>query len=302
MADVIRKFLHSTNPKGTETRMHTGIPAIGMSQLIEQYDALLFDAYGVLMHGEGPLPGAPELLTRLRRQQKPFFIVTNSAARLPEDAAERYQRLGLPIEPEHIVSSGSLLQPWFAATGLQGARCAILGPAGTFHTVERAGATAVPPTEDFDALVIGDQVGFPFLEWMDAALSRLITKFDRGEAPPLILPNPDLIYPKATGFGMTCGVMAGIIESVLAQRYPNRPETRFVHLGKPEPAIFAEAVQRAGTRNVVMIGDQLDTDIRGACRFGIDSALVDGGVSGWASLERARDWLPTYRLRALGIG
>jgi HAD superfamily hydrolase (TIGR01450 family) len=279
--------------------MHIGIPAIDMAQLIERYDALLFDAYGVLVHGDGPLPGASELLTRLRQEQKPFFIVTNSAARLPEDAADRYQRLGLPIEPEHIVSSGSLLQPWFAAAGLQGARCAILGPVGTFQYVEQAGATAVAPTEDFDALVIGDQVGFPFLDGMDAALSRLIEKFDRGETPPLILPNPDLIYPKAAGFGLTCGAMATIIESVLAQRYPGRAGTHFIHLGKPEAAIFAEAVQRAGTCNVVMIGDQLDTDIRGACRFGIDSALVDGGVSGWASLEQARDCLPTYRLRGL---
>jgi ribonucleotide monophosphatase NagD (HAD superfamily) len=192
-----------------------------------------------------------------------------------------------------------LLKPYFAANKLQGSRCAILGPEDTFHFVSQAGALAVPPSEDFDVLVIGDQVGFPFLESMDDVLSRLISKFDRGESPPLILPNPDLIYPKASGFGMTCGSMAVVIESALRQRYPGRKDIHFVHLGKPETPLFEEAARRAGTRNLVMIGDQMDTDIRGACRFGIDSALVSGGVAELAFHAGPAQGWPTYQLASL---
>ena len=275
------------------------IPSATINELIERYEALLFDAYGVLVHRDGPLPGAPELLARLNHLGKPFYLVTNSAARLPEHAAQRYQRFGLAIEPEQIISSGGLLKPYFAANKLQGARCAILGPEDTFHFVSQAGALAVPPSEDFDVLVIGDQVGFPFLESMDDVLSRLISKFDRGESPPLILPNPDLIYPKASGFGMTCGSMAVVIESALRQRYPGRKDIHFVHLGKPETPLFEEAARRAGTRNLVMIGDQMDTDIRGACRFGIDSALVFGGVTELAFHAGPAQGWPTYQLASL---
>jgi HAD superfamily hydrolase (TIGR01450 family) len=278
--------------------MHT-IPSTTIDELIERYDALLFDAYGVLVHRDGPLPGACELLARLRSLGKPFYLVTNSAARLPEHAAQRYRCFGLAIEPEQIISSGGLLKPYFAGNGLQGSRCAILGPEDTFHFVSQAGGLAVPPSEDFDVLVIGDQVGFPFLESMDAVLSRLISKFDRGESPLLILPNPDLIYPKARGFGITCGAMALVIETVLKQRYPGRTDIRFVHLGKPETALFEEAARRACTRNLVMIGDQMDTDILGACRFGIDSALVSGGVAELAFHSRQQDRWPTYQLTGL---
>ena len=279
--------------------MTATIPAITPDELIARYDALLFDAYGVLVHRDGPLPGAGALLERLRRLNKPFFLVTNTAARLPERAALRYQGFGLPVEAGQIITSGSLLKPYFAATGLEGNRCAILGPEDTFRYVELAGARPVPPTADFDALVIGDQVGFPFLESVDAVLSRLIGKFDRNEPAPLILPNPDLIYPKASGFGMTSGAVAMIIEAVLKQRYPGRTDTGFVPLGKPETAIFAEAARRAGTRNLVMIGDQLDTDIRGAWRFGIDSALIAGGVAELEFIGQPPAWLPTYRLAGL---
>lgn len=278
--------------------MHT-IPWVTIDDLVDRYDALLFDAYGVLVNGDGPLPGACELLAKLRATGKPFFLVTNSAARLPEDAARRYQGFGLAIEADQIISAGGLLKPHFAANGLQGSRCAILGPKGTFHLVAQAGGLAVPPEEDFDVLVIGDQVGFPFLESMDAVLSRLIDKFDRGKSPILILPNPDLIYPRSGGFGVTCGSMALVIETVLKQRYPSRTDIGFIHLGKPETALFEEAARRASTLNLLMIGDQIDTDIRGAVRFGIDSALVAGGVTELEFHAAGTHWWPTYRIACL---
>jgi ribonucleotide monophosphatase NagD (HAD superfamily) len=47
---------------------------------------------------------------------------------------------------------------------------------------------------------------------------------------------------------------------------------------------------------MVMVGDQLETDIRGARDFGLDSVLVAGGVSA----ASAGDGLgPTWRLRSL---
>ena len=121
----------------------------------------------------------------------------------------------------------------------------MLGPEDSFIYVEGAGARPVSPFEDFDLVLIGDQVGFPFLDGVDAVLSRLIAKLDEGESVPLILPNPDLIYPKASGFGITSGTVALIIETALRQRFPERTEVAFVHLGKPQPGLFEEAVRRA---------------------------------------------------------
>ena len=48
--------------------------------------------------------------------------------------------------------------------------------------------------------------------------------------------------------------------------------------GKPEAAIFEEAVSRFGGTKPLFLGDRLDTDILGANRAGIDSALVLTGV------------------------
>lgn len=272
---------------------------ISINNLIERYDALLLDAYGVLVHRDGPLPGACEFISTLKRQCKPFFIVSNTSARLPEQAAARYQQFGFDFEPDQIITSGSLIKPCFEAMQFTGLRCAVLGPEGSFDYVKRAGGIAVRPTEDFELLVIGDQAGFPFLEWMDAAISQLIKRLDGGLSTPLILPNPDLIYPKASGFGFTSGIMAQMIGSVLQQRYPEIKSDPFIRLGKPEPGIFEEAIQRAGTRRIIMIGDQIDTDILGANRCGIDSALIGGGVSLPGSIPSGLATQPDYWLESL---
>lgn len=255
------------------------IPKITASALMERYEILLLDAYGVLVSDEGALPGAAELIAALNRRGQGYYMLTNSASRLPETAAQRYQGFGLDLAPSRIITSGALLAPHFSAHGLVGARCIVLGPADSLRYVELAGGRVVGLEDDFDALVVCDEAGFPFLETVDAVISRLFERFDRGEVVPLILPNPDLIYPTGRGFGITSGSIALIIEAALRLRYPSQKIAGFVFLGKPHPAIFDEAVRRAGSRNMVMIGDQLETDVRGANAYGIDSALVASGVA-----------------------
>jgi hypothetical protein len=49
--------------------------------------------------------------------------------------------------------------------------------------------------------------------------------------------------------------------------------------GKPEPAIFKTATDHYESSAPLFVGDRIDTDIVGANRAGIDSALVLTGVS-----------------------
>lgn len=262
--------------------------------LLDRYDAILLDAYGVLVDLAGALPGAAKWIDELNRRGKPYWLASNTAARLPGSAARRYQGFGLAIPAERILSSGMLLKPCFDTLGLVGKRVRVLGPEDSRRYAEQAGGLVVEAGDDFDCLVLADQAGFPFVETIDEVLSTLIDKFDTGVEVPMILPNPDLIYPTGHGCGITSGAVAEMLEAALRQRYPGRQGLAFVRLGKPYPGLFEMAVRLAGSRNVVMVGDQLDTDIVGAARFGIDSALVPGVLTG---NRRALDGVePTYLL------
>ena len=271
-----------------------------IAQLLADYDGLLFDAYGVLVHAAGPLPGAAELLAQLNDDGRPYFVVTNDASKLPETAAARYRGFGLPLGPERIISSGMLLASYFAAEELAGRRCVVLGPHDSERYVTAAGGRVVPFHEPFDVLIVGDESGFPFLEAADAVLSTLMHAIDHGRDVRLILPNPDLIYPgPGGGFGFAAGSVAAMFEGALMLRYPDRTDLRFVGLGKPNTPIFEEAVRRAGTRRLVMIGDQLQTDILGARAAGLDAVWVGTGVTTHIPESIPSHLRPTYFMASL---
>jgi len=270
--------------------------------LLTKYSVLLLDAYGVLVHSSGALPGAQRLIDTLNRRKKPYYILTNDASKLPSSSAGLFQSFGLAITPDRIITSGSLLPEYFTRHQLKDKPCAVLGPEDSTRYVELAGGHAVAFEDPFEVLVIGDESGYPFIESVDTVLTGLFNKFDQGTDVHLVLPNPDLIYPKAgNGFGIASGSIALILEAALQRRYPDRPDLKFVRLGKPHAAIFEEALKRSGTRDMVMVGDQLETDVRGAVEFGIDSALVGTGIASvnLHNVDKARQ--PTYYLKNLNL-
>jgi HAD superfamily hydrolase (TIGR01450 family) len=276
---------------------------ITIEELIERYAVLLLDAYGVLVNDCGALAGAGELIRMLNQIQKPYYLLTNDASKLPQTAADRFQNYGLEIAPNRIITSGGLLKNYFKTHNLRGVRCVVLGPEDSAQYVADAGGKVVAPANGFDAVVIGDEAGFPFVETVDTVLTALFHKVERRERIHLLLPNPDLIYPKADrGVGIASGSIALIIEAALQLRYPGHPDLRFARLGKPHGHIFQEAVGRSGTKDMVMIGDQLETDIRGANAFGLDSVLVDSGITHTTAATIPDQPRPTYRMLSIELG
>ena len=279
----------------------TSAPArIALADLLDRYDGFLVDSFGVLVDGRGALPGAAELIAQLERRGKSYLIVTNDASRSADTMVERFARFGIAVAREHILSSGDLIAPHFAANELAGSRCLVLGTDDSRRMVSQAGGQVCPidADADCDAVIVCDDDGFPFLEGINAALSALFRAFDAGRELHLILPNPDLIYPAGGGaFGFTSGAIALLLEAALARRYPERPP-RFARLGKPHRPIFDEARRRLDGQ-LLMIGDQLETDIAGALAAGIDAALVVTGVTRWQDRAAAGDIVPTYLLDSL---
>ncbi len=273
--------------------------ATTLDELIGKFEVLLFDSDGVLARWPGAVPGAPQAIDRLNSLNKPYFVLTNDASALPETRAARYRELGLDIDDGRIITAGSLLTAHFSELGITGSRCVVLGTEDSADYVRAAGGEVVSFEGDFDVLVIGDQLGFPFLEATGAVLTNLFRKIDRDETPHLVLPNPDVIYPEGDGYGFASGAVALMFEAAMALRYPGRTDLVFTRLGKPHPAMFEEAFRRSGTRDAVMIGDTPGTDIRGANHVGIASVLMGTGVAiADASMLPETD-RPTYLMASL---
>jgi len=283
------------------------LPEVSAGVLCERYEALFLDAYGVLVHQNGPLPGARGFIEQLNAAGKPYRILSNDASRLTTTTAERYRSFGLDISAEHILNSGLLLADHFRAAGLGGSRCLVLGTEQSAQYVADAGGQVVDLARDVDAawveaVVVCDDAGFDFLPTVDRVITLLVRRLAAGQPVALILPNPDLIYQSGPdSFGLTAGSIALVIEAALARIFGSGAP-RFTRLGKPHRPIFDKALALCGTRNAVMIGDQLQTDIAGAAGAGIDSALICTGLTPASYVLGAVDPRPTYRLGSLALG
>lgn len=268
-----------------------------MSALLDRYDGFLLDAFGVLLDGRGVLPGASALLGELVRRGKPYAIVSNDASRSRTTFATRFAASGLAVPPDRIVSSGTLLPAYFAAH--RGARTCVLGTDDSCRFVEEGGGVVVDLQEgmEIDAVAICDDGGTPFLDGMELALSAIVRMVRAGRRPILVCPNPDLVYPKSPGeYGMTAGAMAALIETALARLLPGA-HLAFDYLGKPQPHLLRAGAAHLGLARdrVVMIGDQLETDVAGALAAEIEVALL-AGVSRW---DGSSAIVPTYLIESI---
>lgn len=269
--------------------------------LLERYDVFFLDAYGVLVNSNGALPGAAAFLKQIVDSGKAYWLLSNDASRGLQTTWQRYAGFGLTLDRDRIITSGLLLQKYFAQEGLVGARCMVLGTDDSRAYVQAAGGVVVPCTDDTaEVCVLADDYGYPFLETMNDVITVLLGRLERGLQTRLLLPNPDLVFPRDGGFGITAGALAVAVEAVLTLRDPTGAQ-KFIHLGKPQAPLFEEGLLRVPhvpRDRVVMLGDQLATDILGASRMGLASAMLLTGVSRLHEVAAAPAQ-PTYIVRGL---
>lgn len=280
---------------------------ITIRDLSQKYEAILFDAYGVLVDGSGTITGAKELIQHLNEIGKAYFIVTNVSSKPNASIAESFQRSGLEIGADKIISSGALIGEFLQQGPLKAPKCFVIGAPPSLENIVSSGARIIEVTDPTipDVFIIADLTRIPNTELMDRLedfINRVTHALRSGSQPTLLIGNPDPCYPSGPDkIGFTPGSVATMIESALEFEFPGTASSLFVRLGKPYAPIFSKAVEKSGTRNMVMIGDHMATDIKGANDFGIDSALVTFSPESANTQLRAATFSPTYLLQSFNL-
>ncbi|MBF0301010.1 MAG: hypothetical protein HQK51_20040, partial [Oligoflexia bacterium] len=63
--------------------------------LIEKYDVILLDAFGVLVNNLGAIPYAKEFINLLNSTNKPYYVLTNGASKLPSSMSNFFKIRGI---------------------------------------------------------------------------------------------------------------------------------------------------------------------------------------------------------------
>ena len=249
---------------------------------LDDTDVIFADLDGVVYTGEESIRYAVEALNVASANHRVAYI-TNNASRTTEQVAAHLCDLGLTAVADDVVSSPQAAVKILKTLIPAKSTVLVIGGEGLIAEVDGAGFRVTDSADDAPAAVIQ---GFaPTVGWAHLAEAS----FALHTGIPWVATNTDWTIPVARGIAPGNGTLVSAVHLAVG-RLP-------VFAGKPERAIFDFARDKFAADNPLVIGDRLDTDILGANRAGMRSALVLTGIDGRKqAIAAAEEQQPTYIL------
>lgn len=218
--------------------------------------AVLCDIGGVLYVGDKPLPGAVEAVARLKARYKVRFL-TNTTQKTGAQVVETLQAMGFEIDADEVITALDMTRSFLEREGC-GACYLLTGDAEAFFDSL--------PSEPCRYVVVGDaQENFTY-ERLNRAFRVLI------EGGELLAAAKNRTFKDHDGkLSMDAGGFVAALE------YASGKEARI--LGKPSREFYTLACAMVGESplDVVMIGDDIESDVAGAQAAGVRGILVETG-------------------------
>jgi len=247
--------------------------------IVTNYKAVFFDAFGVLKNHQGLIPGIIKTFEFLDQKGIKYYILTNDSSRSPEALAKWYQDRGVwQVTSDKILSSGMLAMEYFKVKVPDGNAVAYLGTENSAHYIETAGLKTIA-VKDIDFNNLDNIESFAFLDDEGFNWSNDINKtinLLRKKNMTVVVANTDINYPVSQNdISVAVGSLADMVEKIVGKM--------FIRFGKPDAQMFLLAFERAlldisvKRNEILMVGDTLYTDIIGGNKFGLDTVLVLSG-------------------------
>jgi NagD protein len=238
----------------------------------------LIDMDGVIYRENQLLPGVREFMGALIASGSPFIFLTNNSAPTPEDLSVRLGHLGIPgLSTRHFYTSALNTADFLSETH-PACTVFVIGEGGLLTALHerRIANDAIAPSY----VVVGEGAA------SHEKLTKAHTCIERGAR--LLATNPDNWCPVShddTRPG--AGATAAFLEASTGRRA--------YYLGKPNGYMFHRARRKLADlsggsvpEQTIVIGDTMETDIRGAIESGLQAYLV---LTGSTRVESLADYV-----------
>lgn len=244
------------------------------------FDCGLIDLDGIIYRGSDPVPYAAGAVAAARAHGMRTMFVTNNASRTPGAVADHLTELGIPTGAEEVTTAAMAVAALIAAESDESTRVLVVGGRGLRQAVVDEGLRVVDCADDDPTVVVQ---GFdPALKWEDLAEAA----YAIGRGAEHIASNMDQSLPTERGLAPGNGALVGAVRAATGK--PTRAS------GKPGPEIFQQAASACTARRPLVVGDRLDTDLKGARAARFPGLWVNTGVDGPTQvLQAARALRPT---------
>ncbi len=232
----------------------------GLSQVQSKYDAFFIDLWGVVHNGVQIHPEAVNVLKNLNKLNKRFVLISNAPR--PSKSVEKYL-LNLKMEKiylKNVFTSGeAALQS--LKKKVYGEKFYHLGPSRDEDLIKEFKRDKVSIDKCDFILCTG-----LFDEQTDSLeyYQNLLKKYTQLK---MVCTNPDLIVHRGPKTEYCAGSIADIFVKLGGS---------VTYFGKPYPEIYNFCIKN--DKNILAIGDNIQTDIKGANEMKFDSLFITNGI------------------------
>ena len=234
----------------------------GLSSIIDDYQLFYVDLWGVVHNGVSLHKGAIKALNELTKKKKDFILLTN-APRPNHSVKSFLERLGMEKKiRDHVFTSGEAALNYLKKNFLN----------ETFYHIG--------PPRDFDLFNDFEKNKSDNIEKCDYLLCTGLFDdhednlkyyrdlFEKNLEKKMICTNPDLIVDRGNKREFCAGSVAMVFEKMGG---------RVTYFGKPFPEVYNQSAETKN-KKILCIGDNLNTDIKGANLQNYHSLLVSSGI------------------------
>ncbi|MFC6314010.1 TIGR01457 family HAD-type hydrolase [Lapidilactobacillus achengensis] len=247
----------------------------------------MIDLDGTVYRGSEKIPAARRFVERLQAAQLPFLFLTNNTTKTPaavvQNLADNHQ---ISVRPDQIYTPSLATVSYLKAKNhgdLHGKSVYVIGELGLVSALLDAGM--VLNETDPDYVVVGLDYDVTYHKFEVATLAIR-------QGSTFIGTNADTNLPNEHGLVPGAGSVIAMVERATQQTA--------TYIGKPEPIIVQAALSVLGREaaQVLLVGDNYETDIRAGINANVDQLLVYTGVSKPAVVA-TKAQQPTYQINSL---
>jgi phospholysine phosphohistidine inorganic pyrophosphate phosphatase len=238
---------------------------------------VLLDLDGVVYVGDRPVPGAAEAIAWLEREGVPFCFLTNTTSSPRQGIVDKLAGMGIEARAEQVLTPAVAAVAWLRHHGID--HPAVFVPGATAAEFADLHPVGRDVESGAGAVVVGDLGD----GWDFATLNRALRLLVSDPSAPLVALGMTRYWQAEDGLRLDAGAFVRALEYAAGRTA--------VVLGKPDAAFYGAAVDALGlgagvaADQVVMVGDDVRTDVEGAQHAGLTGVLVRTGKFSSSDLD-----------------
>ncbi|MHA1169452.1 MAG: HAD-IIA family hydrolase [Candidatus Hodarchaeales archaeon] len=234
---------------------------------MKKIKAFLIDIEGTIVFKNNPVQGAQGIIDLLREKNYGLRFITNIDSKTRTTIAGRMKSLGFEIKETEIINPPLILKSIFQYPGFSAQIISSREIRDLFSPIFKSNHP--------DYVVVGDVEEYSDLyAELNTAFRNLLDGSD------FLAFKPSLYYISSGGYKLDTGAFVRLLEEASGQKA--------TILGKPARKFFEYALDDLGVaaQETVVIGDSIETDIRGGVNIGATTILVKTGIQNVNDLEK----------------